>query len=437
MKQGGWVETQWDGLVGPTHHYAGLGHGNVASHKHALSVSNPRAAALQGLEKMRMVAELGIPQFIVPPPERPNNYFLQAVGLDKYTGALEGFSSNEQRLISAAWSAAYIWRANMATVTPACDTIDGQLHITPANLLSTLHRPQEASENYLFLSKIFQGNAVVHGALPSSMMLADEGAANHMRFSGGYGQAGVQVWVYGRAQGLDVEYLPKKFQARQTLEACQALARLHHVPSERIVFVKQTAEAIDAGVFHNDVIAMSNQNVLIYHEKAFDDVDVFLEDLRQKLAPIPLNAFCISEQDLPLSDAVASYFFNSQLLGVANGQMVVIAPSECLENKNAKAVFDRLLADENCPIQQVYYPELRESMKNGGGPACLRLRIEMDDEMVAKMPQNLRWTPQLHVKLNDFIQKNYPNHVEIKDVMREGFALECRSILQGLYGILL
>lgn len=439
MSGAGWLETQWDGLVGPTHHYAGLSHGNIASQAHARAVSHPRQAALQGLEKMRLVAEMGVVQYIVPPQLRPNLGLLRAVG---FTGdaskLLADAAQVDMKILSAAWSASSMWTANMATVSPACDTRDGRLHFTPANLCSTLHRPQEAAENAAFLREVFGGLAEVHTPLPACAALADEGAANHMRFCGEHGDAGVEVWVYGKAMRGDANALPQRFPARQTLESCEALARLHGLDASRAVFVKQSAEAIDAGVFHNDVIAMSNQHVLIYHEKAFDNTDAFLDELRKKLAPVELYARCITEAELPLADAVKSYFFNSQLLSLPDGGMAVVAPSECVENMHAKAVFDALIMDNLCPIQEVYYPPLRESMNNGGGPACLRLRIVMDEAMHAAISPQLRWTPELHDRLGRLITQCYRKELHVNDLKNVSFqdeALHVYGMIRGEFGL--
>ena len=49
-------EFNFDGLVGPSHNYAGLSFGNVASFSNVKSASNPKQAALQGLAKMRALA---------------------------------------------------------------------------------------------------------------------------------------------------------------------------------------------------------------------------------------------------------------------------------------------------------------------------------------------------------------------------------------------
>ncbi|EAP0071555.1 succinylarginine dihydrolase, partial [Salmonella enterica subsp. enterica serovar Stanley] len=45
-------EVNFDGLVGLTHHYAGLSFGNEASTRHRFQMSNPRLAVKQGLLKM-------------------------------------------------------------------------------------------------------------------------------------------------------------------------------------------------------------------------------------------------------------------------------------------------------------------------------------------------------------------------------------------------
>ncbi|MGL0879025.1 N-succinylarginine dihydrolase, partial [Klebsiella pneumoniae] len=64
-------EANFDGLVGPTHHYAGLSVGNEASQNNRDGLSNPKKAALQGLYKMKALADRGFVQGIQPPPPRP------------------------------------------------------------------------------------------------------------------------------------------------------------------------------------------------------------------------------------------------------------------------------------------------------------------------------------------------------------------------------
>ena len=73
-------EINFDGLIGPTHNYGGLSEGNFASKKHHNQTSNPKAAALQGLEKMRLIMEQGLPQGFFLPHERPNLDMLRMLG---------------------------------------------------------------------------------------------------------------------------------------------------------------------------------------------------------------------------------------------------------------------------------------------------------------------------------------------------------------------
>ena len=74
------VEANFDGLVGPTHNYAGLSWGNVASRSNVHAQSNPREAALQGLAKMKRLADRGYVQGILPPHERPHLPTLRRLG---------------------------------------------------------------------------------------------------------------------------------------------------------------------------------------------------------------------------------------------------------------------------------------------------------------------------------------------------------------------
>src|SRR5690349_2574420 len=127
-------ELQFDGLVGPTHHYAGLSPGNLASQAHAGEASNPRAAALEGLTKMRRVRELGIVQAVLPPQPRPSVALLRRLG---FTGTdvavLSRALAEAPDLLHAASSASSMWAANAATVVPASDSADGKTHFVPAN----------------------------------------------------------------------------------------------------------------------------------------------------------------------------------------------------------------------------------------------------------------------------------------------------------------
>lgn len=434
---GAYIELQCDGLVGPTHNYAGLSHGNVASQANAESVSYPRQAALQGLEKMRLVASLGVVQLVMPPPPRPNLALLRALGFDGDAQGMRAAAAAAPSVLRAAWSASAMWAANMATVSPAPDTKDGRLHLSPANLAATLHRQQEAAFAHEMLEWVFGSAATVHAPLPACVPLTDEGAANHLRLCDGHGAQGVEIFVYGKRMTDDrmtgkTRSDPLSFPARQTREASEALARRHGV--KQAVFVRQTPQAIDAGVFHNDVIAMSNERLLIYHEAAFCDEAAFLAEVKQRFPA--LMAVRISQEELPLELTVASYFFNSQLLSLPDGGMAVIAPAESAEILQAKAVFDRLVENPAIPVRRVHYLDLRESMKNGGGPACLRLRVPLEEAALEALPQALLYRPELHDALRDAIERHYPERLSAAELLREETIARCRKAYAAVARVL-
>jgi succinylarginine dihydrolase len=432
-----WTEVQCDGLVGPTHNYAGLSHGNIASETHAASVSNPRKAALQGLEKMRYVASRGIPQVILPPHPRPNLSLLEALGFHgTLADMLQSAAEQYPLALAQAYSAAHMWTANAATVSPSPDSQDSKLHVTVANLASTVHRQQEASYNRRLLATIFSNAAYIHEALPACVPLTDEGAANHMRLCASHGDAGVEVFVYGQIAGDCDKPRPQRYPARQTLQSVQALARKHRLTEERVVFVQQQPKAIDDGVFHNDVIAMSNETLLIYHEAAFVEEQAFLDELRGKLQPVELQAIRITEEELPLEQAVKSYFFNSQLLSLPEGGMAIIAPRECEEITQANAALDRLVAKNDCPVQEVKYLDVRESMKNGGGPACLRLRVVMSDTEFARINPSFLYSEALHERLEHWVKEHYREKVTMQDLQDPKFAEEALAAFSTLQAIL-
>ena len=351
-------EINFDGLVGPSHNYAGLSLGNLASARNAGAVSAPRAAALQGLDKMRANLALGLRQGLFVPPPRPARGWLAALGTT-IEQADPGIAAN-------AMSASSMWAANAATVSPAADCADGKCHLTVANLKSMPHRSHEWPATLAQLRLAFGGGAfAVHDPVPTAF--GDEGAANHMRLAPAHGEPGVEVFVYGVSGG--------PFPARQHVEASRAVARLHRLDPARTLFAAQSEEAIAAGAFHNDVVAVANGNVLFAHEKAFADPEPLFEGLAASLPGFELVE--VADADVPLADAIKSYLFNAQLVTLPGGETALIAPTECRDTPSVKAWLDRHLAS-NGAIRRVDYVDVRQSMANGGGPACLRLRVACD-----------------------------------------------------------
>ncbi len=352
------VEINFDGIIGPSHNYAGLSHGNLASASHAGDVSHPRAAALQGLAKMRHNLALGLAQGFLLPLPRPNAAFLAALGAE---------DGSDRRLLAAAWSASSMWTANAATVSPASDTADGRCHLTAANLVTMPHRSQEWPDTLRQLRVAFADPAhfALHDAVPPCF--GDEGAANHMRMCAQHGAAGIEIFVYGTSGGA--------FPARQHQQASRAVARLHGLDPARTLFVEQSGEAIAAGAFHNDVVAVANERVLFTHELAFADPEGTYAAIR---AALPEAEIVVVPADaVSLADAIKSYLFNAQLLTLPSGEMGLVIPLEAWDHPRVRAWLDAMLAS-NGPIRRVLPVDVRQSMANGGGPACLRLRVVAD-----------------------------------------------------------
>lgn len=356
------VEINFDGIVGPSHNYAGLSLGNLAATKNAGATSYPRAAALQGVAKMRGNMAMGLAQGFFLPLPRPDTGWLEELAADPDT---------DPALVAGAWSASSMWTANAATVSPAPDTADGKCHLTIANLVTMPHRSHEWRDTLAQLQLAFANgdHFEVHGPVPPCF--GDEGAANHMRFAGNHGEPGLEVFVYGKPGG--------KFPARQHEQASRIVARKHGLDPARVLFVEQNPAAIEAGAFHNDVVAVANENVLFTHEQAFADPRGTYDAIAARCPG--LQVVEVPADRVSLGDAITSYLFNAQLLTPPSGEMTLVVPEECRDNPNVWSWLQDMLAG-NGPIRHVNVVDVRQSMANGGGPACLRLRVVADPETV-------------------------------------------------------
>lgn len=425
------VEWQVDGLVGPTHNYAGLSFGNVASDIHKFSVSNPREAALQGIAKMRFVGGITKAQSFFVPHYRPIISELKRLGFGGSTAfMLEEAARVAPELLASVFSSSAMWAANAATVAPSADTADGKVHFTPANLVSKFHRMVESPFATRLLKRMFADERffMVHEPLPATPRFADEGAANHMRVVPHHGESGLHVFVYGTHEGA--VRTPRHFPARQHEEACRAIARLHGLDPLHCMFVQQAPEAIDAGVFHHDVIGLNSLYFMAHHQSALVDGPAVIEALRQKAGD---NAFYFTEvleSELSLAAAVKSYFFNSQLISTDEG-ISIIAPMECKENEQSARLFARWV-EEDGPVAAVHYLDVRESMKNGGGPACLRLRVVLTEQESAAMHQGVVLTPEKADMLEAWVRRYYRDRLSIDDLRDVRLIAEVEEALDAL-----
>jgi succinylarginine dihydrolase len=414
------VEINFDGLVGPSHNYAGLSLGNLASAGHAGDASYPRAAALQGLAKMRHNLALGLAQGLFAPLPRPNPAFLGALGL----ATVDEADPAQRRLRAASWSASAMWTANAATVSPAPDTSDGRCHLTAANLVTMPHRSQEWPDTVRQLRLAFASTAhfAVHNAVPACF--GDEGAANHMRMAVAHDAPGLELFVYGSNNG---GVGGGSFPARQHEQASRAVARLHGLDPARCLFIEQAPEAIAAGAFHNDVVAVANERVLFTHEQAFADPEGTYAAIRARLPEAEIVV--VPASAVSLADAIRSYLFNAQLLTLPTGEMGLVIPLEAWEMPSVRGWLDAMLAS-NGPIRRVLPVDVRQSMANGGGPACLRLRVVADPATVD--PRFLLDHARLDA-LDALVAAHWPEQIDPADLGRESLA---RSVIAARLALL-
>lgn len=403
------VEINFDGIVGPSHNYAGLSLGNLAATAHAGHVGYPRAAALEGLAKMRHNMALGVAQgFFVPLP-RPNAAFLDGLGARPETDPL---------LTAAAWSASSMWTANAATVSPAPDTADGRCHLTPANLATMPHRAQEWPDTARQLQLAFADRAHFSLHDPVLPSFGDEGAANHMRLCQNHGEPGIEVFVYGRTGG--------RYPARQHQQASRAVARLHGLNPARTVFVEQSLVAIEAGAFHNDVVAVANERVLFTHAEAFADQAGAYAAIRAKFPA--LEVIEVPSSAVTLDEAIRTYLFNAQLLTLPGGSMALVVPTECVESPAVSAWLGSMVAG-NGPVRKVLPVDVRQSMANGGGPACLRLRVVADP---ATIDPRFLLDAEKAETIERAVSAHWPEQIDPGDVGSETLAFEVRAARRSL-----
>lgn len=399
------TEINFDGIIGPSHNYAGLSRGNIASASNAGDVSQPRAAALQGIDKMRHNIALGLAQGFFMPLDRPDAPWLETLGTT--------LADAEGHLRAQAWSASSMWAANAATVSPAADCADGKCHLTVANLVTMPHRSHEWRGTLAQLRLAFANPAfAVHAPIPAPF--GDEGAANHMRLCSGHDAAGVEIFVYGVGGG--------RFPARQHLDASKAVARHHRLDPARTLFIRQSDTAIQGGAFHNDVVAVANEHVLFTHETAFEDREAAHADIRAAFPAVEIVEVPASAVSLP--DAIKSYLFNAQLVSLPDGGgMGLVVPTEAQATPSVWRWLESHVAG-NGPIRRLLPVNVRQSMANGGGPACLRLRVVADPATID--PRFVADAATLD-RIAGVVGKHWPEEIAAADLASAALASDVRG----------
>jgi succinylarginine dihydrolase len=425
-------EINFDGLIGPTHNYAGLSRGNLASQKHLNQTSNPQAAALQGLDKMRLIMDQGIPQGFFLPHERPQLMTLRALGFGGTDEeAINQATKQNPALLKNVYSASSMWAANAATFSPSIDSYDQNIHITPANLNSMFHRSIEHEFTKTQLELMFGGIAQVHKPIKNISGYGDEGAANHLRVCAQHLMPGFQIFVYGSSafeshQGII---------ARQAEEISQAVSTQHQLDPERVLFLKQNEQAINSGSFHNDIVSLANEEVFIFHQEAFADrveLERVLHHLKEHVKGFhPIE---ILSEDISLDDLVSSYLLNSQLITVDNNEMMMLLPEEVHNHPNCMRWLEEIKSSS--PIKHLEFVDIRQSMMNGGGPACLRFKAVVNNDEFDKLNEKFLLSPTKLMDLRALVSKHYRDKLYPEDLLDIKLMQESYTFLDELTQLL-
>ena len=425
-------EINFDGLIGPTHNYAGLSQGNLASQKHLNKTSNPQAAALQGLDKMRLVMDQGIPQGFFLPHERPHLKTLRALGFGGTDEEIINRAAKQNPiLLKNVYSASSMWAANAATFSPSIDSYDQNMHITPANLNTMFHRSIEPQFTQAQLELMFGGVAIVHDPIENISGYGDEGAANHLRVSEQHLKSGFQIFVYG-SSAFEVH---QGMITRQAEEISKAVSIMHQLDPDRVLFLKQNEQAINAGSFHNDIVSLANEEVFIFHQEAFADrveLERILHHLKDHVKGFhPIE---ILSEDISLDDIVSSYLLNSQLITIKNNEMMMLLPEEVQNHSNCMRWLEEIKSSS--PIKHIEFVDIRQSMMNGGGPACLRFKITVNNNEFNQINEKFLLTPKKLMDLRALVTKYYRDKLNPADLVDNNLVQESYRFLDELTQLL-
>lgn len=388
-----------DCMPGPTSHFGGHSIGNIASMTSKNMPSNPKKAAIEWLDKVSLVQSLGAKQIVLPPHRRPLIHH-----------------ANHPRLENL--SSGFIWMANAGHFIPATDTTLHAHQFIPANMKSGHHRKNEHRFHAYWIKQILKN---INHHIHSPLRACDEGAANAIR-----------LWKNNQSIFILVHGHPKTaFPSRQSKDSFNELQSL--VKLKNLIILQQKSKAIDHGVFHNDVISFGFKNVLFCHEHSFEDQknqlyqlnQLFLNTTKSKLHIIQIN-----EQDLPLTECIDTYLFNSQVI-LINNKITLLSPKAAKRNEKSFKIIQEWIANDY--IHDVKFIDINSSLMNGGGPACLRLCIYLLDSEIHAIPRQFWLTSKKINELKQIIETKYPSSLDLSDIQKK--TNHYRSISKEIEGL--
>jgi len=99
-------------------------------------------------------------------------------------------------------------------------------------------------------------------------------------------------------------------------------------------------------------------------------------------------------------------------------------------------LFCEQMVSGNGPIGRVEYVDVRQSMRNGGGPACLRLRVVMTESEIDACHQGVLLDDEVIDELQDVVRASYRDRLAPSDLADPKFADECRAAREQILGVL-
>ena len=178
---------------------------------------------------------------------------------------------------------------------------------------------------------------------------------------------------------------------------------------------------------------MNTASLMVVHEQSF--IPEHQEQVRRYLTERnDVQYYEVKQDELSVADAVSTYLFNSELLETAPGKFTLIAPSECSNHAGVARVVERLQGQG--ALDTVHYLDVRESMRNGGGPACLRLRVVLTPEQERAMHQGVVYNPEMHNRLAGWVTTHYRDRLVFDDLRDPELVRELDRAYNELEGLL-
>jgi succinylarginine dihydrolase len=174
---------------------------------------------------------------------------------------------------------------------------------------------------------------------------------------------------------------------------------------------------------------------MFYHEKAFRNAQQVPTEIQHKFGDKPMYFIEVRDSQVSVADAVESYLFNSQLITLPNGEMMIMIAQECEETEPVWQYLQELI-QQDTPIKHVRSFDLRQSMRNGGGPACLRLRVVLNEQELAAINSRVLMSDWLYEQLNLWVDKHYRDRMRVKDLSDPQLLAESRTALDELTRIM-